>query len=168
MASRKTPAQEAERDQHVENAIAYMQFVMADAELRGLSGADVATSLAGIVAARNATLAGKCLDPSRFDHDRFSIAWRKGRTVEKIESRLKVDTVAGANWVREVIDRDRPARVFIDLGGTGAAIYDILVDWGYGPEGKDIVRGVDLGGTPQGDAEYSDIDGKPMAGLRNR
>jgi hypothetical protein len=38
-----------------------MQHVMADAELRGLSGADVATSLAGIVAARNATLAGKCL-----------------------------------------------------------------------------------------------------------
>lgn len=61
MANHKTPAEQVERDQHVDNALAYMQTVMADAELRGLSGADVATALAGIIAARNATLAGKCL-----------------------------------------------------------------------------------------------------------
>lgn len=57
----KTPAEDAEREKHIDSACEYMVLVMKDAELRGMSGADVATSLAGIVAARNATLAGKCL-----------------------------------------------------------------------------------------------------------
>jgi hypothetical protein len=111
------------------------------------------------------------VDPKRFGDDRFAIAWRRSRVVEKVESHVgKIGTVEGANLVRKIIDADRPARVFIDLGGTGAGIYDILVDWGYGHSGNhgDIVRGVDFGGAPQGDAEYSDVDGKPMAGPRNR
>lgn len=57
----KTPAQQADTEKHVENAHAFMLQVVANAELRGLSGADVATSLACILATRNATLAGKCL-----------------------------------------------------------------------------------------------------------
>jgi hypothetical protein len=111
------------------------------------------------------------VDPKRFGDDRFSMAWRRGRVVEKVESDAgKIGTVEGANKVRKIIDADKPARVFIDVGGIGAGVYDILVDWGYGPEGDkgDIVRAVDFGGSPQGDAEYSDVDGKPMAGPRNR
>src|SRR6185503_2218810 len=34
------------------------------------------------------------VDPARFGDDRFSIAWRKGRKVSKIESKTKIDTVA--------------------------------------------------------------------------
>jgi hypothetical protein len=55
-------------------------------------------------------------DPARFGDDRFSLAWRKGRKVTKIQSRSKVDTVSGANWIKQVIDVDKPARVFINLG----------------------------------------------------
>jgi hypothetical protein len=57
----KTPAEQDETDEHVKNAHAFMLQIVANAELRGLSGADIATSLACIVATRNATLAGKCL-----------------------------------------------------------------------------------------------------------
>lgn len=57
----KTPAEQAETEKHVDNAYLFMTQVVAAAELRGLSGADVATSLACILATRNATLAGKCL-----------------------------------------------------------------------------------------------------------
>jgi hypothetical protein len=57
----KTPAKQDEDEKHVENAHAFMLQIVANAELRGLSGADIATSLACIVATRNATLAGKCL-----------------------------------------------------------------------------------------------------------
>lgn len=106
-------------------------------------------------------------DPARFGDDRFSIAFRRGRKVEKIESKAKLDTVQGANWCKQVIDRDNPKRFFIDVGGLGAGVYDLLVDWGYGPEGKDIVRAVNFGSEPM-QATILDSEGKEIPGPRNR
>src|SRR6266567_958661 len=83
-------------------------------------------------------------DPARFGDDRFSLAWRK---VSKVESRGKVGTAKGANWLKQVIDTDKPARVFIDLGGVGAGTFDILQSWGA-PYDK-IAVGVNFGGEPQ-------------------
>jgi hypothetical protein len=42
-------------------------------------------------------------DPARFGDDRFSLAWRRSRKVLKVESRQKVGTVEGANWLKQVI-----------------------------------------------------------------
>ena len=53
--------QDIERQKHMDAAISYMQGVIDDAELRGLSGYDVAISLAAIVAGRDPKLAGECL-----------------------------------------------------------------------------------------------------------
>lgn len=103
------------------------------------------------------------VDPARFGDDRFSMAWRQGRCVSKIESRAKLDTVAGANWCRSVIDTDRPDRMFVDVGGIGAGVYDLLVDWGY----ADTVRAVNFGGEPFGDPQY-DNKGNEIPGPRNR
>lgn len=112
------------------------------------------------------------VDPSRFGGDRFSIAFRRGRKVEKVVSRAGLDTVAGANWVKELIDTHNPARVFIDVGGIGAGVYDLLRDWGYSDRDsydKGVVRSVDFGGAPQQtELLYSQIDNKPMAGPKNR
>src|SRR5262249_42123757 len=47
-------------------------------------------------------------DPARFGNDRFSLAWRRGRKVEKVESRTKLDTVQGANWCKQAIDAEQP------------------------------------------------------------
>lgn len=104
-------------------------------------------------------------DPARFGDDRFSLAWRTGRKVSKIESRNKVDTVAGAHWLKQVIDVDKPDRVFIDLGGVGAGTFDILVNWGD-PYDK-IVVGVNFGGAPQDPIEYLP-DGTKQPGPKNR
>jgi hypothetical protein len=49
---------------------------------------------------------------------------RRGRRVEKVESRTKVDIMAAAGGLKQVIDRDKPKRVFVDVGGVGAGIYD--------------------------------------------
>ena len=87
------------------------------------------------------------VDPSRFGDDRFSVAWRQGRKVSKIESKAKLDVVAGANWVRQIIDNDNPARVFIDVGGVGAGVYDILNNWGS--KYSKIVVPIDFAGSPQ-------------------
>lgn len=105
------------------------------------------------------------VDPSRFGKDRFSIAWRRTRRVEKIESKLKIDNVAGANWVKQIIDVDKPARVFIDVGGVGAGVVDILMSWG--PPYSNIVVGINFGGEPQEPDELLE-DGSKRPGPRNR
>lgn len=85
-------------------------------------------------------------DPSRFGDDRFSVAKRKGRKVFGIESKVKLDVVAGANWLKQLIDTNKPAKMFVDAGGLGAGTIDILHSWGK--PYTDIVKGVNFGGAP--------------------
>lgn len=99
-------------------------------------------------------------DPARFGDDRFSVAWRKGRQVVKIESKGKIDLVTSANWLRQIIDEDKPERVFIDVGGLGAGTVDILYSWGA--PYTNIVKAVNFGSEPQ------DVKAKEKGGPRNR
>ena len=129
------------------------------AEAFQMSGHDGFIKPADVVRARKATLDGigpliLGADPARFGNDRFSLAWRQGRKVRKIESKAKLDTVAGANWIKQVIDTDKPARVFVDVGGMGAGTYDLLNSWGYGYEHgssdyRKVVVPIDFAGSPQ-------------------
>jgi hypothetical protein len=104
-------------------------------------------------------------DPARFGDDKFSLAWRRGRQVSKTESRGKTSVVEGANWIKQVIDADKPARVFVDVGGVGAGVVDILHSWGgvY----LETVTPINFGSEPQ---EPTIIlpDGTKSAGPRNR
>ena len=103
------------------------------------------------------------VDPKREGKDRFSFAWRRGRKVEKVESDASpIDNVTAAGKIKAIIDRDKPARVFIDAGG-GGGIYDILVSWGYG----DVMRIVNFGSAPVMPVRL-DEHGRQMAGPANR
>jgi hypothetical protein len=104
-------------------------------------------------------------DPARFGDDRFSLVWRKGRKLIKRESKSKIDIVAGANWIKQVIDADKPDRVFIDVGGLGAGTFDILVSWGE-PYSKVCVA-VNFASEPQEPYEIMK-DGSKRPGPRNR
>lgn len=53
------------------------------------------------------------------------------------------NTLSVANRLARAIDRLRPARVFMDKGGGGAAVYDILCARGYGP----LLELVDFGAS---------------------
>lgn len=86
-------------------------------------------------------------DPARYGNDRFSIAWRQGRKISKIENKSKIDTVSGANWIKTIIDNDKPVRVFIDVGGIGGGVVDILKSWGE-PYSK-VIKAINFGGEPQ-------------------
>lgn len=153
------------------------------AEAFQMTGHDGFIKSAPVVKARKATLEGigpliLGVDPKRFGNDRFSIAWRRGRKVEKVESRAeKIDTVAGANWVKQIIDRDKPKRVFIDVGGNGAGVYDLLNSWGYGFDAsaphdqKKVVVPVDFGSSPEQPEIFIEVPGKkpePRPGPYNR
>ena len=50
---------------------------------------------------------------------------KAGRSTRS-RSKAKLDVVAGANWIKSVIDNDKPARVFVDVGGVGGGVVDIL------------------------------------------
>jgi hypothetical protein len=104
-------------------------------------------------------------DPARFGDDRFSLVGRRGRKVTHLESRAKLDTVAGANWLKGVIDRDNPAKMFIDVGGLGAGVYDLLVS--FGEKYEDVCEAVNFGGEPQSDVVIMD-DGGKLPGPKNR
>lgn len=104
------------------------------------------------------------VDPKREGKDRFAIAWRQGRKLIKVESDASpIDTLRAASKLKEIIDRDKPKKVFIDVGGNGGGIYDVLASWGYG----DVVIVVNFGSAPIHPPQ-KDMDGRPMAGPANR
>lgn len=104
-------------------------------------------------------------DPARFGDDRFSLAWRRGRKVLKRESKTKIDIVAGANWIKQVIDADKPDAVFIDVGGLGAGTYDILKSYGE-PYASTCIP-INFASEPQEPVKFLN-DGSKRPGPRNR
>lgn len=83
-------------------------------------------------------------DPAWMGNDRASMAYRRGRCVFKVESKSKLDTMQGAGWAKQVIDYHKPKRMFIDVGGVGAGVYDRLREMGYG----EVVRAINFGSSP--------------------
>lgn len=119
------------------------------AEAFQMSGHDSYITAAQVIRARKATVqaAGPLVvgfDPAWTGGDRHSMAFRRGRRVIAVESRTKLDTMQSAGWAVQVIRTHQPARMFIDVGGVGAGVYDRLNEMGYG----DIVRPVSFGSAP--------------------
>ncbi|MFC4170492.1 hypothetical protein ACFOYU_00195 [Microvirga sp. GCM10011540] len=102
-------------------------------------------------------------DPAWMGPDRSSMAWRKGRKLLKVESRSKLNAMEAAGWVKQVIDAEKPIKVFMDVGGIGAGIYDRLVEMGYSA----IVEAVNFGSSPL-EPQPRDETGKPKGGPVNR
>lgn len=102
-------------------------------------------------------------DPAWKGADRHSMAWRQGRKVTKVESRQKLDTMEGAGWAKQVIDTEKPTRMFIDVGGVGAGVYDRLIEMGYGS----VVSAVNFGSSPF-EPQRKDSNGKQLGGAVNR
>lgn len=105
------------------------------------------------------------VDPARFGDDQFAIVWRRGRKILKKQTIEKIDNVSGANLIRQIIDADNPARVFLDVGGQGAGVYDILNSWGK-PYSKVCVP-INFGGEPQ-EPTILLPDGSETPGPKNR
>lgn len=83
-------------------------------------------------------------DPARFGDDRTSIIRRKGRVAYKLESYAKKDTMEVAGILHRIIIDESPSKVFVDIGGLGAGVYDRLRELGH----VGTVVGVNAGSTP--------------------
>lgn len=102
-------------------------------------------------------------DPNWKGGDRASMARRRGRKVFKVESRQGLDTMGQAGWLKQVVDAEKPVKVFLDVGGVGAGVYDRLVEMGYG----DTVVAINFGSAPL-EPQPLDEQGKPKGGYLNR
>ena len=94
--------------------------------------------------------------------DRTSIAWRRRHKILKIESRRNLTTMEVAGWVGKIIADEKPAKVFIDVGGLGVGVYDRLQEQGH----RNVVA-VNFGGKPTEPAPLGE-DSRPAGGCVNR
>lgn len=105
------------------------------------------------------------VDPSRYGKDRFVIAWRRGRKVIKTKAKDKVETTDAAFWIKTIIDEESPAKVFIDAGGGGDRIYDIVIS--FGEEYAEVMELINFAGSPE--EPYETLDsGEERPGPKNR
>lgn len=102
-------------------------------------------------------------DPAWMGDDRHAMAWRQGRRLMRVEYRSKLSTMEGVGWAKHVIDAEKPARMFVDVGGVGAGIYDRLCEMGY----EKVVRPINFGSAPL-EPPQRDRDGRPSGGPLNR
>lgn len=91
------------------------------------------------------------VDPARFGDDRTSIIRRQGRSSYGIESYVKKDTMEVVGIVNTLIQKEKPDKVFIDVGGLGAGIVDRLHELGY----KGLVIPVNFGSKPLDANKYT-------------
>lgn len=96
------------------------------------------------------------VDPARFGKDRTSITLRQGRSVRFQESHIHLDTMQVSGIVYQIINRDGLKsslgdRVFIDVGGLGAGVFDrlneLLAD-------KALIKAINFGGSPLNPTKY--------------
>jgi len=149
-------------------ALFRQEYPATAAEAFEMSGHDSFIPPALVAAARKATCEASGplvigFDPAWTGGDRHAMAWRQGRRLIKVETRQKLDTMQAAGWVKQVIDKDKPRRVFIDVGGVGAGVCDRLKEMGYG----DTVRPINFGSAPF-DPPPRDEQGRASGGPLNR
>lgn len=85
-------------------------------------------------------------DPAWTGDARHAMAFRRGRRVIEVQRKLGLNVTQAAGWVKMVIDKHKPRKLFIDVGGVGAGVYDIVVEYGM-PYAKIIVP-VNFGSSP--------------------
>ncbi len=119
------------------------------------SGGDTVCSPALVAAARTATITDSIgarvmgVDPARMGIDRTSMIDRKGRRAYNLLSLRKkkvteVAAVVAARINKAKAENDPYQAVFIDVGGVGGGVVDILTDTGF----DDVVIPVNFGGRP--------------------
>jgi len=99
-----------------------------------VSGQDPKIKPAQVIKARNCKIeditGAKVLgvDPARFGDDRTSICFRQGRIVHWVRSYSKKDVMEVVGLVKLAMEEIEADKVFIDVGGLGAGVYDRLCE----------------------------------------
>ena len=81
------------------------------------------------------------VDPAHKGRDRTAIVFRDGRVQYKHEIFQGLDTMEVVGRIIQMINQYRPEKIFVDMGGIGAGIYDRLKELNY----TRVVVGVNFG-----------------------
>jgi len=84
------------------------------------------------------------VDPARYGDDSTAIIRRNGRVAHGLEMYNKKSTMEIVGICHQIIEDEKPEKMFIDIGGIGAGIYDRLIELGH----KEIVKAINFGSTP--------------------
>ncbi len=90
------------------------------------------------------------VDPARFGDASTCIARRRGRKAFPITAVKKQDTMEVAGRLAHILREERPAKMFIDVGGLGAGIVDRLMELGFGK----VIEPVNFGAEATQDDRY--------------
>ena len=71
------------------------------------------------------------IDIARFGDDQTVICKRQGLACFGLEKFRGLNTQTCAGYIAERINKWRPDGIMLDMGNTGAAVYDLLDEWGY-------------------------------------
>jgi hypothetical protein len=103
-----------------------------------------------VLAARNAKVENESqvliigVDPAIGDNDRCAIIRRKGRVAYGMETFRNLNTMELAGKLKNIIEKEKPHRVFIDCIGIGAGTTDRLIEMGLScVEGVNVARSAD-------------------------
>lgn len=84
------------------------------------------------------------VDPAIGDNDRCAIIRRKGRVAYGMETFRNLNTMELAGKLKNIIEKERPYKVFIDCIGIGAGTTDRLLEMGFTcVEGVNVARSAD-------------------------
>lgn len=105
---------------------------------------------------------GGC-DPARFGDDRTSFCFRQGRVVHKIVSYSKKDTMEVAGLCVRYIKEWGLDKLFIDVVGLGAGVYDRLKEMGWG----NVVVAVNAASKPDNDEKFGNKRAEMWSNMRD-
>lgn len=103
------------------------------------------------------------VDPARFGDDRTSIIRRQGRVAFDVQSYHGKDTMEVAGLVAQIIKKEQPVRVFVDVGGLGAGVVDRLRELGFAR----IVEAVNFGSKAIDEDRYRNKRAECWALMKN-
>jgi hypothetical protein len=102
------------------------------------------------------------VDPAIGDNDRCAIIKRKGRVAYDLEALRNYNTMELAGKLKTMIDREKPAKVFIDCIGIGAGVVDRLQEMGYA-----CVEGINVARTANNKETYANLRAELWAEMRD-
>ena len=116
-------------------------------------GSDIVDTAAGKVYHPSVYIHAKRIlgvDIARFGDDKTVFIRKQGLQMFGIKKFSGLDAMRCAGLIAEEIKDYEPDMVFLDMGNIGAAVYDILVSWGY----RDVLTGVWFGAEPDDKKMY--------------
>lgn len=94
--------------------------------------------------------------------DRTSIIRRRGRVVYDLQSYVKKDTMEIVGLVHQIILLEKPEKVFVDVCGIGAGVYDRLKELGF----SEMLIPINAGSTALNQRDYANKRAEMWGNMR--